>query len=362
MAQTKKSLAALRKEIDKVDHEILARLSRRGRLAALVGEAKRNTARRVLDVGREQAVLGALADANPGPLSGDSVKAVFREIISACRATQQPTSVAYLGPEGTFSHAAAIRQFGHGAEFSAVSTIAEVFTAVESGRCSFGVVPVENTTEGAVTPTLDCLAETTTGILAELVVKVQHCLLAQTANPRGARRVASHPQALGQCRRYLAEAFPGVETLPTASSAAAAKMASTAKTTLAIAPRLAAEIYGLKVVAESIQDNPNNVTRFLVLGSDAHTQPSGTDRTSVVVTVKDEVGILEKIIRQFSRNEVNLSMIESRPIVGRAWEYRFFIDVTGHCDEAPVSKALAAVQRLALSVKVLGSYPVEKRR
>jgi chorismate mutase/prephenate dehydratase len=360
LARTK-SLAALRKEIDNVDREILDRIAQRGRLAASVGEAKRSSARRVLDVGREQAVLSALAKANPGPLSGDSVKAVFREIISACRASQQPTSVAYLGPKGTFSHAAAVRQFGHGAEFSPASTIAEVFTAVESGRCSFGVVPVENTTEGAVTPTLDSLADTTTGILAELVLKVQHCVLSAEQNPRGVRRIASHPQVLGQCRRYLGEKFPGIETLPTASSAAAAQLAASRKTTLAIGPRLAAEIYGLHVVADSIQDNPSNVTRFLVLGSDAHTQPSGSDRTSVVVTVKDEVGVLEKIIRQFSRNKVNLSMIESRPIVGRAWEYRFFIDVSGHCDEEPVAKALAAVQRLALSVKVLGSYPVEQR-
>lgn len=354
-----KSLPELRKQIDAVDHKILDLLARRGALAGAVGEAKRRGDRKVLDVGRERAVLARLRKANQGPLSGDAIQAVFREIISACRATQQPTTVAYLGPEGTFSHAAAIKQFGHGAEFHGVATIADVFASVESSRCSFGVVPIENTTEGAVTPTLDALAETTTEILGELVVKVEHCVLGNPKATGTARSIASHPQALAQCRRYLAEHYPGVATLPSASSAAAARMARDKRSVLAIGTRLAAELYELEIKAESIQDNPNNVTRFLVVGSDAHTQPSGRDRTSVVVTVKDEVGVLERIIRQFSRNKVNLSMIESRPILGRRWEYRFFVDVTGHREDAAVANALASLERVALSVKVLGSYPVE---
>jgi chorismate mutase/prephenate dehydratase len=354
-----KTLPQLRKEIDAVDHKILALLSRRGDLAASVGEAKRRGDHKVLDVARERAVLAALCKANPGPLSDETVEAVFREIISACRASQQPTTVAYLGPEGTFSHAAAIKQFGHGAEFHAVTTIAEVFSCVESGRCSFGIVPVENTTEGAVTPTLDALAETTTQILGELVVRVEHCVLGTNDDKVRVRSIASHPQVLAQCRRFMADRYPGVDTVPTASSAAAARIAAGKKGTVAIGTRLAAELYGLEILAESVQDNPNNVTRFLVVGSDAHTQPSGGDRTSVVVTVKDEVGILERVIRQFSRNKVNLSMIESRPILGRRWEYRFFVDVTGHREDTPVASALRAVERLALSVKVLGSYPVE---
>jgi chorismate mutase/prephenate dehydratase len=354
-----KSLPQLRKDIDAVDRKILDLLARRGRLAAAVGEAKRRGARKVLDVGREQEVLAALRKANPGPLSGEAVEAVFREIISACRASQQPTTVAYLGPEGTFSHAAAIKQFGHGADFQSVATIAEVFTAVESGRCSFGVVPVENTTEGAVTPTLDALAETTTEILGELLVRVEHCVLGKKGVRKRVSSIASHPQVLAQCRRFLADKYPGVATVPESSSAAAARLAAGRKSVLAIGTRLAAELYDLEIVAESIQDNANNVTRFLVLGSDAHTQPTGHDRTSVVVTVKDEVGVLERIIRQFSRNKVNLSMIESRPILGRRWEYRFFVDVTGHRDDEAVARALRSVERIALSVKVLGSYPVE---
>lgn len=358
MASKKKGLPELRGAIDSLDRRILDLLTERAETAKAIGEAKAVGARGILDAGREKQVLTTLRKTNRGPLTDNAVEAIFREVISACRAVQQPTTVAFFGPEGTYTHEAAIAQFGSSAVLMPCDSIPEVFTAVEAGRATFGIVPVENTTEGAVTPTLDSLAETTSVILAERILKIDHCLMAKEADPKKIRRIASHPQPLGQCKRYLAEKFAGVELLPTASTVAAAKLVATEKGTAAIGSRVAQHLYGLQLVAHSIQDSAANVTRFLVIGPDQKTRPSGHDRTSLVVTVKDEVGILERIIRQFARNKVNLSMIESRPLAGRSWEYRFFVDVTGHASEEPVAKALKSLERIALSVHVLGSYPI----
>lgn len=353
-----KTLTELRRDIDAVDQKLLALIAKRARLALDVGRAKRRGARAVLDAARERRVIAAVRDANPGPLRDDTIESIFREIISACRASQQPTSVAFFGPDGTFTHEAAVKQFGRSADFLAAATIEEVFRAVEAGRAAFGVVPIENTTEGAVTPTLDALAETTASVVSEVSVKVDQCLMAASNDPAAVRRITSHPQALAQCRRYLAEHFPKAEQIPAASTTAAAALAKKRRGTAAVGSRLAAALYDLQIVARAIQDNPANVTRFMVLGMPTSTPATGRDRTSLVVSVKDEVGILERVIRPFSRHEVNLSMIESRPLHGRPWEYRFFIDVTGHRDDENVGKAIAAVERIALAVKILGSYPV----
>jgi chorismate mutase/prephenate dehydratase len=357
-SKTRKTLAELRNDIDAIDGKLLALVSRRARIAQKIGEAKSRGAERVLDVARERSVLDAVRKANEGPLSDEAIEAIFREIISACRASQQPTSVAYMGPPGTFSHAAAIKQFGRTADFESVATIADVFTAVEAGRARYGIVPIENTTEGAVTPTLDCLAETPLVIVAELVVKVEHHLLSRSGDPAKVERIASHPQPLAQCRRFLAEHFPGVEQLPTASTAAAARLAADEAGTAAIASRIACELYGHQIAWESIQDDPGNVTRFIVIGRVQPSKPSKRDRTSLVVSVRDEVGVLERVLRCFAKNGVNLSMIESRPLVGRPWEYRFFIDVTGHASDPGVAQALAEIDRFSISTKVLGSYPI----
>lgn len=355
---SRKKVTDLRKSIDALDQRILKLVSRRAVVAITIGKAKDPRSGSVLDIARERAVLQALRKNNDGPLSDGAVEAIFREIISACRAAQQPTSVAFLGPEGTFSHEAGIKQFGRTSQFHAADTIDDVFTAVESGRSAFGVVPVENTTEGAVTPTLDALAQTAASIIAEVSVRVEHCLLSKDGDVAKIRRIASHPQPLAQCRRYLAENFPGVTRYPTASTAAAAKLAGSRATTAAIASRLAGELYGLRVVSRSIQDNAANVTRFLVIGGSRQNRPSGNDRTSLVVSVRDRVGILEEILRPFAANKVNLSMIESRPLKGRPWEYSFFIDVGGHIKERAVTKAVSEVEKIAVSTKVLGSYPI----
>lgn len=355
---SKKTLGDLRAEIDRIDDKLLDMVSRRARVAMKIGAAKNRGSRSVLDVGRERAVLKRLRQANPGPLSADAVEAVFREIISACRATQEPTSVAFLGPEGTFSHMAAIKQFGHAAVFQGVSTIDEVFTSVETGRVRYGVVPIENTTEGAVTPTLDALARTPLRVVAEVVVKIDHQLLSKSGDAKKVKRIVSHPQPLAQCRRSLAERFPGVPLETASSTAAAAGLAAKEASVAAVASELSAKIYGLRAVAAHIHDQPGNVTRFLVVGSDPQPPASGRDRTSLVIAVRDEVGVLGRILQPFSENRVNLSMIESRPLPGRPWEYRFFIDVGGHIDDEDLRRALAQVGEISISTKVLGSYPV----
>jgi chorismate mutase/prephenate dehydratase len=356
--RSKKTLADLRAEIDKLDRKLLALVSRRAGIAKSIGEMKNRGARSVLDVGREKAVLRRARSHNPGPLSDDAVDAVFREIISACRASQEPISVAYLGPDGTFSHAAAIKQFGHVSAFDAVATIDDVFTAVEVGRVRFGVVPIENTTEGAVTPTLDGLARTPLRVVAEVLVKIEHHVLSKSGKAGDIKRIVSHPQPLAQCRRTLAEKFPGVALEAAASTAVASRIAAEDAGAAAVASALAAKIYGLRTVTAHVEDQPGNVTRFLVIGSDPQLPPSGADRTSLVISVRDEVGVLGRILQPFTKHRVNLSMIESRPLLGRPWEYRFFVDVCGHVADEPLSAALAEIDRISLSTKVLGSYPI----
>lgn len=363
MAKKSKTLQELRAEIDDLDLRILRLLSRRADTARQIGRAKSDGAKAVLDLAREKDVIRAIRRANPGPLSAEAVEAVFREIVSACRAAQEPTSVAFLGPLGTFSHAAALKQFGRTAVYVPVDTIADVFTSVEAGRARYGIVPVENTTEGAVTPTLDALADTPLKVIGEVLIRIDHFLVSLSGDRRKIHRIASHPQPLAQCRNYLAREYPGVPLVAAASTAAAAAVAAGDGAVAAIAGRLATQTHGLRVVAASIQDNPANVTRFLVLSdvpADAPQRRTGDDRTSLVVSVHDEVGVLGRVLQPFTTNRINLSMIESRPILGRPWEYRFFLDVTGHVEDKPLARTLARVAKVATSTKVLGSYPVAR--
>ena len=355
---TRKQLNDLRKEIDSIDEKIVGLVSERARHAQKIGQAKRATSKDVLDPGRERTVMERVRAANEGPLADPAVEAIFREIVSACRASQQPVSAAFLGPAGTFSHVAATRQFGSTADYHAVDTIADVFKAAETGRVRYGVVPIENTIEGAVTPTLDGLSDTPLQVVAELTVPVDHFLLSKSGDRSKIKRIISHPQPIGQCRRYLARRFPGIELVESASTAAAAQAAKRSANVAAIASKLAANLYGLKVAARSIQDEPGNVTRFLVVGPPQPTKRTGKDRTSLVIAVRDRVGVLGRILGPFTSNKVNLSMIESRPLRGRPWEYRFFVDITGHVDDRRVARALEEVDQIALSKKVLGSYPI----
>ena len=354
----KASIPALRRQIDRIDDQLLRLLNRRARVAVAIAEQKARNNSDVYAPAREKGVLARLTRANRGPLPEPLVRAIFREIISASRSLEQRLRIAYFGPEGTYTHLAARQQFGAAADYLAQASIAEVFHEVENGRADLGVVPVENSTEGMVAHTLDLLAESPLAICAEISLHVRHNLLARPGTALGdVVRVTAHPQALAQCRRWLLAHVPAAVTEAEASNARAAERARDEGGVAAIAAAAAAETYGLAVLADGIQDEPANLTRFVVLGGHDAAQPSGDDKTSILFSVRDEVGVLARMLRPFATHRIDLIKIESRPLRGRPWEYVFFLDLKGHRRERRVQKALADVERGALRLKVLGSYP-----
>jgi len=350
-----------RGKIDRIDERIVRLLNERARVAQRIGRRKAargaGGANGFWVPGREKRIFDRLRTLNEGPLADDAVRAVFREIISASRALETELTVAYLGPEGTFTHAAARDQFGAAATLTPVESIPQVFAAVEHRRADFGVVPVENSTEGAVTSTLDLLVESALQITAEVLLDVRQCLLSRAAELSDVRRVLSHPQGLAQCRHWLGEHLPQVAIEETPSTSRAAELAAADPHAAAIASRMAAERYELRVLAADIQDVTANVTRFFVLGTTDASARSGDDKTSVLCTVKDEVGILAKLLQPLARARVSLHKIESRPLRGRPWEYVFFLDLRGHRTEPRVRRALARMTPLTTMMKILGSYP-----
>lgn len=358
-------LERLREAIDAVDRALLERLNERARLVEAVGRLKRDTGARVYEPSRERSIVERLTADNPGPFPNVGLAPVFREIISATRSLEEPVQIAYLGPEGTFSHQAARHRFGELAHLASVPTITEVFAAVEGGKVELGVVPVENTTEGVVTQTYDALAQFDVTICGEIVLRISHALLSQSGRLADVVRVASHPQPLAQCRRWLEQRLPDAERVETASTAVAARRAAEDPGTAAIAGSIAAEAHGLAVIESGIEDRRDNSTRFLVIGQHPPS-PSDNDLTSVVFTIrKDEAGGLYRLIEPFARMGVNLTSIQLRPIHGKPWEYLFFIDLEGHRNDENVSGALAEASRVASSSRVLGSFPrapVERER
>ena len=354
---TQIEIERLRARIDAVDDAILARLNERAELVEQVGRAKQVEGSSVYEPTREQRIVDRLRAGNPGPFPSEGLGPVFREIISATRSLEEPVRVAYLGPEGTFSHQAAREQFGALALLCGVGSISDVFAAVEAGRAQLGIVPVENTTEGVVTQTLDAFGEREVTVCAERVLRVSNALLSKSGRLGDVRRVISHPQPLAQCRRWLDQQLPGIAREEMASTAAAALRAAGDPECAAIGSLLSAEVYGLAVVAAGIEDRRDNSTRFLVIGGDPP-PPSGRDLTSVVFTIRrDEAGALFRLIEPFAREGVNLTSIQLRPIKGKPWEYLFFIDCEGHRSEAAVHRALESAARVAHSTRVLGSFP-----
>ncbi len=347
----------LRARIDAVDDAILAQLNERAALVAQVGQAKQAEGSAVYEPTRERRIVERLRAGNPGPFPDAGIAPAFREIISATRSLEESIRVAYLGPEGTFSHQAAREHFGALAVLCGVASISDVFAAVESGRAQLGIVPVENTTEGVVTQTLDAFGEREVTVCGERVLRVSNALLSKSGRLEDVRRVISHPQPLAQCRRWLDQQLPGVEREEMASTAAAAQRAAEEPVCAAIGSLLSAEVYGLAVIAASIEDRRDNSTRFLVIGGDPP-PPSGRDLTSIVFTIRrDEAGALFRLIEPFAREAVNLTSIQLRPIKGKPWEYLFFIDCEGHRSEAAVHRALEGAARVAHSTRVLGSFP-----
>jgi chorismate mutase/prephenate dehydratase len=351
------ALDRLREQIDHVDRAILERLNERARLVIEVGRLKAGDGIAVYEPTRERRIVEGLRDGNVGPFPSQGIGPVFREIISGTRSLEQPMRVAYLGPEGTFSHHAARAQFGALSRLEAVASIPEVFSAVETGRADLGIVPVENTTEGVVTQTLDALADHDVPVCAERVLRVSLALFSRTGAADAVRRVISHPQPLAQCRRWLDQHFPDAERVEAARTAAAAQLAAECPDAAAIGSALAAEVYDLALVATGIEDRGDNSTRFLVIGGEPP-PPSGRDLTSVVFTIRrDEAGGLFRLIEPFAKEGVNLTSIQLRPIKGKPWEYFFFIDCEGHRSESSVHRALEVASGVAHSTRILGSFP-----
>ncbi len=344
------AIPALRRRIDRIDDQLLRLLNRRATLNRRIGAAKARTQAPVYDPARERELVGRLVAASPGPLDASHVRAIWREILSASRSLQAPLRVAYFGPAATWAHLAAQAHFGSAAAYQPAPTVADVFADVEHGRADVGVVPVENSTEGMVAQTLD--------LLLTSPLSIRHCLLARNGTtPATLARVVAHPQALAQCRRWLATHLPGVAVGEETSNARAAERAAGERATGAIASAVAAETYGLAVLARDIQDETRNVTRFLVLAHTDCAEPSGDDKTSLLFSVRDEVGILVRMLQPFAAHRIDLIKIESRPLRERPWEYYFFLDLKGHRREPRVRRALAETERRALRLKVLGSYP-----
>ena len=303
-------------------------------------------------------ILERLARRNGGPLKPAHVRTIFREVISSCLALEQPLRVAYLGPAGTYSQEAARYQFGSAAVQLPFASIDAVFDEIERGRVDYGVVPVENSTEGVVAQTLDRFVTSSLTIKTELLIQIDHCLLASQTRPKGLRRIVSHPQSLAQCRAWLTRHYPGVPLEEVASNAIAAGAAARSAGTAAIAGRSAAEtIRSSRWWRQAFRILARNATRFLVISRDELNGPTGDDKTSVLFGLRHESGALYRILEVFARERLNLSTIESRPLKGRAWEYIFFVDVAGHVDAPTMARALRTLRRRSLFVKVLGSYP-----
>lgn len=347
----------LRQEIDTVDRRILDDLNERARLVLRVGELKKKRGAGVYSAARERDLADALVEANPGPFPDAGVRPVFREIVSATRSLEARVRIAYLGPEGTFSHLAARETFGAHAEYVAAASLDEVFAIVERGEAEHGIVPVENTTEGVVTPTLDALLGSELAISGESLLRISHHLMSSSGQLANVRRVASHPQPLAQCRIWLDRHLPGVERLEMPSTSAAAELASRDADVAAIGSSLVAELRGLEILAGSIEDQRDNTTRFLVIGGDPP-PPSGHDLTSVAYTVrKGQAGALHQLLKPFADHGVNLASIQARPLKGTPWEYVFFIDLEGHLKQPNVRAGYEAAAAFANSHRVLGSFP-----
>lgn len=349
----------LRRTIDAVDDEVLALLNRRAGLAAAVGQLKAATTPEALFHApkREREILGRLLAANPGPFPDAAVRTIFQEIMSACLSLEKPLRVAFLGPEGTFTHLAARQQFGGSSQSLPQGTIQAVFQAVERGRADYGVVPVENATEGSVDTTLDAFLDSPLRICAEILLPVDQALLLRAELDLGTvRRVYSHPQGLGQCRRWLDARLPQADRIEAPSTSEAARLAREDAEGAAVASELAAELFGLKVAETKIQDLAANATRFLVLGPKG-AEPTGRDRTTLLAMAQDGPGALLHLLEPLARRGLNLSRIQSRPTRRKLWEYAFFLDIEGHAGEPLLAEALVELQGACASMKILGSYP-----
>jgi chorismate mutase/prephenate dehydratase len=350
------ALEKIRSELGKVDREILRMLNERARLAVEVGRVKREEGLEVYDPSQESRVYSRLQEINAGPLPSAAVNSIFREIISSSRSLQAPVTVSYLGPEASFTHQAAISHFGRGATLSPCQTIPEVFEQVERGDSSWSVVPVENSIEGSVRQTLDRLVTTRMSIRAEIYLPISHCLLSASTRKDMISKIYSHPQAFAQCRRWLGAQLPHCRLEAAESTAAAAQQAMKEPGSGAIAGSIAAEQYGLQILAQGIEDHPENTTRFLVMGK-GESEATGKDKTTVLFATRHEPGALFMALEPPARSGVNILSMESRPAQDRMWEYLFFLDLEGHKKEKRIADCLGEMAGRTSFIKHLGSYP-----
>ena len=357
--KTEAKLAELRKEIDAIDSELLRLFSARADVAARVAEAKQAAG----ETGdyyrpeREAQILRRVMEKNPGPLADEEVARLFRELMSACLALEMPTKVAYLGPEGTFTQAAALKHFGGSSVTLPHSTLDQVFREVEAGAAHFGVVPIENSTEGVITHTHDRFVHSPLSICGEVELRIHHNLLAaQEVEKADIKRIYSHSQSFAQCRQWLDENLPHAERVDVTSNAEAARKAKAEPGSAAIASYVAAQIYELEILSDNIEDCPDNTTRFLIIGSRS-VPPSGNDKTSVMLSIKNQPGALFALLKPFQEKGIDLSRLESRPSRNLKWNYVFFVDFKGHIEDSAVSEILLELQEMGAELKVLGSYP-----
>lgn len=352
------NLEHLRKKINAIDSHLVGLLNERARISSEIGEIKAKNNKGIYSPAREKEVLKRIGDLNKGPMTAEAFDAIYREIMSSSLALEKISHIAHLGTEGSFTHTAAKQQFGSLVQYVSCSSIAEVFEKVEHGDCDYGVVPVENSTEGAVTHTVDLLVDSDLKICAQRLLKISHNLLSNTSL-KNIKKIYSNPQVFGQCRHWLLANLPPSQAkeMWVASTTEAVAKALKEKNAAAIASIEAAKIYHIKILKHDIQDIAHNTTRFLVI-STQDVPPTGKDRTSIIFSIKDKVGALHAMLTPFYKNKINLTKIESRPSKKKAWDYYFFVDFEGHRSDTRVKKALSQLEDMCKYLKVVGSYPV----
>ncbi len=349
-------LEKMRSEIDSLDKKLIGLINDRAKIVLNIGKHKEAQESPIYRPVREQKVYEKISQINQGPFSTESLLSVFREIMSGSISLEGNLSVAYLGPEATFTHLAAKKKFGNSIRLVPESSIPEIFAKVETGKYTYGIVPIENSNEGMVTHTLDEFLNANVIIYSELFLQISHCLLSLEDSRTNIQQIFGHSQSLGQCKHWIMDNLPKVELVETSSNAKAAILARQELRSAAIASDIAAELYNLKILAHNIQDYPDNVTRFLVIGKDQNS-PSQNDKTSIVCAIKDKPGALYELIEPFYRYKINMTKIESRPTKKQLWEYNFFIDFSGHCTDTSVLDLLEELRSKTLNLRVLGSYP-----
>ena len=348
-------LEDLRRHIDEIDSKLVDLLNQRAKKVLEIARVKKKERKGYYSAGRERKILERLIEQNKGPLPDEAVGEIIRLILKSSLSLEKRLKVVYFGPPATFTHLAAIKNFGEKADLVPARSISQIFAKVEKKQADFGVVPIENSTEGVVNHTLDMFLDSDLKICAEIILEISHQLLGK-GDLKGVERVYSHPQALAQCRDWLEENLPTARLLEVESTARAAQRAAKEKDSAAIASDVAASLYGVNTIASHIEDRPSNYTRFLVIGRD-YSERSGQDKTSILFSIKDRVGALYDMLSPFKNHAINLTKIESRPTKRKAWEYVFFLDFIGHKDEEEVRKALAELEEKCFFLKILGSYP-----